>query len=94
MGVHQSLTGAQRVAKRRAALRAQGLRPKQIWVPDLRDPTIRLAVQADAAALAAQAHKWDDLWIEMEALQADLWDSEPAPSYRDPSGEEAKSGQP
>ncbi|MCY4431366.1 MAG: DUF3018 family protein, partial [Rhodospirillales bacterium] len=27
-------TSAQRVAKRRAALRAQGLRPVQIWVPD------------------------------------------------------------
>lgn len=29
-------TPAQRVAKRRAALRAQGLRPIQIWVPDNR----------------------------------------------------------
>ncbi|WP_308918169.1 antitoxin MazE family protein [Jannaschia sp. LMIT008] len=27
-----------RVAKRRAALRAQGLRPVQIWVPDTRAP--------------------------------------------------------
>ena len=31
-------TTAQRVAKRRAALRAQGLRPIQIWVPDTRAP--------------------------------------------------------
>ena len=31
-------TSAQRVAKRRAALRAQGLRPIQIWVPDTRAP--------------------------------------------------------
>lgn len=31
-------TPAQRVAKRRAALRAQGLRPIQIWVPDSRAP--------------------------------------------------------
>ena len=31
-------TTAQRVEKRRAALRAQGLRPIQIWVPDTRAP--------------------------------------------------------
>jgi Protein of unknown function (DUF3018) len=34
MGFEKPLTGAQRVAKRRAALRAQGLKPKTIWVPD------------------------------------------------------------
>ena len=33
-------TGVQRVAKRRAALRSQGLRPIQIWVPDRSSPTI------------------------------------------------------
>ena len=33
-----SATTAQRVEKRRAALRAQGLRPIQIWVPDTRAP--------------------------------------------------------
>jgi hypothetical protein len=39
MGVH-GLSGAQR-ARFRAAKRAQGLRLKQIWVPDLRDPKVR-----------------------------------------------------
>ncbi len=85
MGVHETFTGAQRVAKRRAALRAQGLRPRQIWLPDLRDPKVRAEIQADAAALAKQAYRWDDFWIEMEALQADLWDSEPPPSFRYPT---------
>ena len=47
-------TSAQRVAKRRAALRAQGLRPIQIWVPDTRAPGFaeecaRQAAIADAA---------------------------------------------
>ena len=47
-------TSAQRVAKRRAALRAQGLRPVQIWVPDTRAPGFaeecaRQAAIADAA---------------------------------------------
>ena len=32
-------TSTQRVEKHRAALRAQGLRPIQIWVPGTRTPT-------------------------------------------------------
>ena len=49
-----AFTSAQRVAKRRAALRAQGLRPIQIWVPDTRAPGFaeecaRQATIADAA---------------------------------------------
>lgn len=47
----------ERVRKHRDALRAAGLRPVQIWVPDTRRPAFaaqcrrqcRLAVQADAA---------------------------------------------
>ena len=47
-------TSAQRVAKRRAALRAQGLRPVQIWIPDTRaagfaEECARQATIADAA---------------------------------------------
>jgi hypothetical protein len=34
MGFEKPMTGAERVAKRRAALRAQGLKPKTIWVSD------------------------------------------------------------
>jgi Protein of unknown function (DUF3018) len=82
MGVHERMTGAERVAKRRAALRASGLRPRQIWLPDLRDPKVRADVRADAAALAKQAHRWDDFWIDVEHLQADLWDSHPPARYR------------
>jgi hypothetical protein len=41
MGYEKPLTGAERVAKRRAALRAQGLRPKTFWVPDTRTPEFR-----------------------------------------------------
>jgi len=35
------LSGRERVARRRQALRGRGLRPKQIWVPDLRVPEVR-----------------------------------------------------
>ena len=32
------MSRAERVARRRAKLRAEGLRPVQLWVPDTRDP--------------------------------------------------------
>ena len=36
-------TAAERMRGRRARLRAQGLRPIQHWVPDLRNPKVRAA---------------------------------------------------
>jgi hypothetical protein len=38
MGMERPMTSAERVAKRRAALRAQGLRPKTFWLPDTSTP--------------------------------------------------------
>ena len=46
-------TPAQRVAKRRAALRAQGLRPIQIWVPDSRAPGFAEECARQAAVVEA-----------------------------------------
>ena len=51
MGVHQNLTGAERAARYRAAKRAQGLRLKQIWVPDLRDPKVRDRFRREGAEI-------------------------------------------
>jgi hypothetical protein len=48
MGVHQTLTGAQRAAKR-----AQGLRLTQIWVPDLRDPKVLAKIERGIASINA-----------------------------------------
>ncbi len=75
----------------RDKLRAAGLRPLEIWVPDLRDPKVRNEIRADATALAAQAYKWDDFWSEMEALQEDLFNSEPIPDYRLPENDASES---
>lgn len=76
MGRHENLSGAQRVARRRARLRAQGLRPKQFWLPDLRDPKVRETIRADAGALAAQSERFDGIMAEIEALSAELWENE------------------
>ena len=54
-----STGGAQRVAKRRAALRAQGLRPVQIWVPDSRAPGFAEECARRAAIVdAANRAQW------------------------------------
>ena len=45
-------TATERMSARRKRLRAQGLRPVQYWVPDLRDPRIRAAIKREAASLA------------------------------------------
>ena len=66
--------GAARVARTRAKLRAAGLRPLQIWVPDTRAPGFALEC-ARQARLVADADKRDgslDFW---EAAQAALDDN-------------------
>jgi hypothetical protein len=45
-------TARERMSTRRKRLRAQGLRPVQHWVPDLRDPKVRAAIRREAAQLA------------------------------------------
>jgi Protein of unknown function (DUF3018) len=40
----------ERVREHRERLRAEGLRPVQHWVPDLRDPRVREAIQAEVRA--------------------------------------------
>ena len=72
MGIYEKMTGAQRVARHRAAKRAQGLRLKQIWVPDLSSPAMRARLQADAAALAAQGHRWAGIIDDAEAMTAEV----------------------
>src|SRR5260370_24740429 len=58
-------TPQQRMASRRERLRAQGLRPVQHWVPDLRDPKVRADLRRQAKLMAR--HPENDAiraWIE------------------------------
>ncbi len=41
-------------------LRKQGLRPIQIWLPDVRSPAFRSEAHRQSAAIAASAHAVDD----------------------------------
>jgi hypothetical protein len=47
-----------KVRAHRARLRARGLRPIQIWVPDVRSPSF--AAEAHRQSLAVAHSAWDD----------------------------------
>jgi hypothetical protein len=49
-----------KVREHRERLRAQGLRPIQIWVPDVRSPAFRSDAHRQSAAIAASAHALED----------------------------------
>jgi hypothetical protein len=49
-----------KVREHRERLREQGLRPIQIWVPDVRSPAFRCEAHRQSAAIAASAHARDD----------------------------------
>lgn len=49
-----------KVQEHRERLRAQGLRPIQIWVPDIRSPAFRSEAHRQSAAIAASAQALDD----------------------------------
>jgi len=62
-----------RVRNHRARLRAQGLRPVQIWVPDVHSPEFAREARRQSALVAASPTAEDD-----QAFVDDLsaWDDE------------------
>jgi hypothetical protein len=58
-------TAKQRMQSRRDRLRAQGLRPVQHWVPDLRDPKVQAELRREGELLAKHPENDEiDDWIE------------------------------
>lgn len=49
-----------KVQEHRDRLRAQGLRPIQIWVPDVRASSFRTEAHRQSLAVAASAHAAED----------------------------------
>lgn len=60
MAEHDIPPARQRVAAHRARLRRQGLRPVQIWVPDVRAPGFAAEAHRQSALAAASAHEPED----------------------------------
>jgi hypothetical protein len=66
-------TPQQRMAARRKRLHAQGLRPVQHWVPDLRDPKVRADLRRQAKIMARHPENDAiDAWNE-SAYDWDSW---------------------
>jgi hypothetical protein len=49
-----------KVRRHRERLRAKGLRPIQIWVPDVRAPSFRSEAHRQSMAVATSAHVHED----------------------------------
>jgi hypothetical protein len=69
MGMERPTTGAERVAKRRAALRAQGLRQTSFWLPDVSTPEFAARVAKASNAIDrqtedAETRAWMDAMID------------------------------
>ena len=66
-------TPQQRMASRRERLRAQGLRPVQFWVPDLRDPKVLAEIRREGAMMAKHPdNDAVDDWID-QVVDWDAW---------------------
>jgi len=68
MAMERPMTSAERVAKRRAALRAQGLRARTLWLPDRDSAAFRETVARDTAVINAMQHGTDTVAF-IEAVQ-------------------------
>lgn len=68
MGMERPMTSAERVAKRRAALRAQGLRARTLWLPDRASAAFQASVAQDTAVINAMQHGSDTVAF-IEAIQ-------------------------
>ena len=65
---------AERVKKHRDALRASGLRPVQIWVPDTRGPGFAAECRRQSLLVAqAAAHESDTLLWLGQVADTDGW---------------------
>jgi hypothetical protein len=59
-GSQDSNTSRDKVRAHRARLRRQGLRPVQIWVPDIRSPAFKREAHRQSLAVARSAQAADD----------------------------------
>jgi hypothetical protein len=58
--VSKSKLSRTKVRQHRERLRAQGLRPIQIWVPDMRASSLRSQAHRQSRAVAASRHAHED----------------------------------
>lgn len=60
-----AVSSRDKVRNHRERLRAQGLRPIQIWVPDVRSPAFLAEAHRQARVVAASAYAADEqTWVD------------------------------
>lgn len=68
-----------RVRRHRERLRRQGLRPVQIWVPDVRAPEFAAEAHRQSAAIAASEREAEDqAFVDAISVGLDADDAPPA----------------
>ena len=72
-----STSSTERVRKTREAMRAQGLRPVQIWVQDTRSPEFKAEISRQMALVTASDLADQDLLDFMDAALADILEVTP-----------------
>lgn len=66
---------ARRVKQHRDGLRAAGLRPLQIWVPDTRRPGFAEECRRQSLVLRGDPHEQETLaWLEAAAAETEDWE--------------------
>jgi hypothetical protein len=73
MGTAARSASRDKVRAHRARLRKQGLRPVQIWVPDVRSTSFARAAHRQSLAVAKSRHAKEDQGF-VDAISA--WDAE------------------
>jgi hypothetical protein len=82
MGVHETLTGAQRTARYRAAKRAKGLKLKQFWLPDLSNPEVQKKIRQSVAEINRRDRE-SGIMEEIEAMADEMLASLPPYDWGD-----------
>jgi len=68
----RAMSAAERMRSYRERQRANGLRPVQYWVPDMRDPKVREEIRREAAMLSRHPdNAVIDAWIDTVLDPAD-----------------------
>ena len=65
---------ARRVSAHRARLRAQGLKPKTFWLPDVHSEAFRIAARKEALAIANSPTTREDLAFIEAAIDWSMFD--------------------
>lgn len=60
------------VRRHRLRLKARGLRPVQLWLPDVRSPAFQAEARRQSQRVAASPQAEEDM-VFVEALSADTW---------------------